>query len=124
MKKAGTFLLLGLTLIFVGFVIGMLVGRNIQGDAVTVQVAPEMTIQNTIPTAHQDAETVAKLININTASVEMLDTLPGVGPVIAKRIVDFRNEHGPFQQVTDIAMVEGIGPEKLLTLLDFITVED
>lgn len=49
-------------------------------------------------------------INLNNATVEQLDTLPGVGPVIAGRIVQWRNRHGRFTSVDELREVEGIGP--------------
>ncbi|MBR1553253.1 MAG: ComEA family DNA-binding protein [Schwartzia sp.] len=52
-------------------------------------------------------------IHINTAGEKELDELPGVGPIMAKRIVEYRNEHGPFESVDDLAKVRGIGAEKL-----------
>jgi competence protein ComEA len=53
------------------------------------------------------------LVSLNTADVAALDTLPGVGPVIAQRIVDWRTEHGRFTSVDELAEVSGIG-EKLM----------
>lgn len=49
-------------------------------------------------------------INLNTATVEQLDSLWGVGPVLAKRIVEYRLRHGPFRRIEDIQKVRGIGP--------------
>lgn len=51
-----------------------------------------------------------QLVNINTASAELLDTLPGIGEVKAKAIVDYRNQHGLFQRIDEIMKVPGIGP--------------
>ena len=48
-------------------------------------------------------------MSLNTADVTALDTLPGVGPVIAQRIVDWRTEHGRFTSVDELAEVSGIG---------------
>ena len=121
MKKGGTFLLLGLTIAFLGFIVGMLVGRSIHREPVTIQLTTESTAFMTVD---DNSTAPAERININTASEEVLDTLPGIGPVIAKRIVKYRKEQGPFQKTTDLSYVEGIGPEKLLAILDFITVED
>ncbi len=124
MKKGGTFALLCLTLAFVGFAFGMLVGRNIEKEPVTIGISTrlEPTIGQTV---HNEQETVAATrININTASAQILDTLPGIGPVLAQRIVDYRQKNGPFMEVADLSKVEGIGSEKLLALLDYITVED
>ncbi len=52
-------------------------------------------------------------IHINTADEKKLDELPGVGPIMAKRIVEYRNEHGPFTAVDDLLKIRGIGDEKL-----------
>jgi competence protein ComEA len=61
-------------------------------------------------------------VNINTASVGELDGLPGIGPVLAQRIVDYRTQHGPFRSVNDLQKVEGIGQKKFESLKDFVTV--
>lgn len=63
-----------------------------------------------------------ELININEASVEELDTLPGIGPTIAQRIVDYRTENGPFQIIEDIMNVSGVGPSTFENIKDLITV--
>ncbi len=62
------------------------------------------------------------LININTATVEELDSLPGIGPAIAQRIIDYRTENGPFAQTEDIMNVSGIGPATFEKIKDLITV--
>lgn len=61
-------------------------------------------------------------ININTASVEELDLLPGIGPVKAAAIVAWREENGPFLCPEDLIRVSGIGEKTLEKLLDQITV--
>lgn len=61
-------------------------------------------------------------INLNTASVEELDTLPKVGPVLAQRIVDWRKEHGAFKSVEELDAVDGVGPKMLEALLPLVTV--
>ena len=52
------------------------------------------------------------LLDLNIATVQDLDTLPGVGPVLAERIVSWRTSHGPFKAVTDLRQVSGIGDRK------------
>ena len=49
-------------------------------------------------------------VNINTADVASLETLPGIGPALAQRIVDFRQASGPFERIEDVMEVSGIGP--------------
>ena len=51
----------------------------------------------------------AGLVNINTASVEQLMTLDGIGESYAERIIEFREKNGPFQKPEDLMMVKGIG---------------
>jgi competence protein ComEA len=63
------------------------------------------------------------LVNINTATLEELDTLPGIGPVKAQSIIDHRNRHGPFNSIEAIQDVVGIGPATYEGLKDLITVQ-
>lgn len=62
------------------------------------------------------------LININTASLEELDTLPGIGPTTAQRIIDYRTTNGPFTTIDEIMDVSGIGPSTFDAMKDLITV--
>lgn len=61
-------------------------------------------------------------VNLNTAGVEELDSLPKVGPVLAQRIVDWRKENGPFKSVEELDAVDGVGPKMLETLLPLVSV--
>ncbi|WP_442545844.1 helix-hairpin-helix domain-containing protein [Arthrobacter sp. KN11-1C] len=61
-------------------------------------------------------------VNLNTATAEELDALPKVGPVLAKRIVEWREQHGPFASVEDLDAVDGVGPKMMETLLPLVTV--
>jgi competence protein ComEA len=67
------------------------------------------------------AETGATVVNLNTATVEQLDALPGIGPVLAARIVDWRTEHGRFTAVEELGEVSGIGPAVLGRLRELVT---
>lgn len=61
-------------------------------------------------------------VNLNTATVEELDALPGVGPVTAQSIVAWRDEHGSFESVDQLGDVDGIGPARLAKLRDRVRV--
>ena len=60
-------------------------------------------------------------LSLGTATAEELDELPGVGPVTAQNILDYRQEHGPFGSVDDLDAVPGIGPARIEQLRDLVT---
>ena len=62
------------------------------------------------------------LVNLNTATVADLDTLPGIGPALAQRIISYREQHGGFRKLEDLLDVPGIGPAKFEELRDLVTV--
>jgi len=62
-------------------------------------------------------------VNINTADASALESLPGIGPALAQRIVDHRQANGPFSQIEDIVQVSGIGPATFEKLRDLITTD-
>jgi len=61
-------------------------------------------------------------ININIATAENLDSLPGIGPSFARRIIDYRNEHGSFRSVSELLKVSGIGEKKYSQIKDRVTI--
>ena len=72
--------------------------------------------------AHAQKTPPTHPINLNTASIEQLQKLPGIGPNTAKAIVDFRNHSGPFQRVEDLLAIKGISKSKLEKLRPYVTV--
>ena len=71
----------------------------------------------------QSASAEGGLININTATIHELTTLPGVGPAMAERIITHRETYGPFRIIEEITDVSGIGERRFQDLRDLITVE-
>jgi competence protein ComEA len=68
------------------------------------------------------AEAADALVNINTAGAGELETLPGIGPVLAQRIIDYREQHGPFVKPEDLMDVSGIGPKTYESIAPHVTV--
>jgi len=62
------------------------------------------------------------LVNLNTATIDQLQTLPGVGPVLAQRIIEYRDHHGGFAAVEDLRKVTGIGDARYNELKSLVTV--
>lgn len=61
-------------------------------------------------------------ININTAGIDELQNLPGIGPSLAQRIVSYREKNGQFSSVSELDRVDGIGPQRLKSLKDLVTI--
>lgn len=61
-------------------------------------------------------------VNLNTATLEQLDTLDGIGPGIGQRIIDYREQHGGFRNVDELGEVPGIGDKRMATLRPLVTV--
>lgn len=64
----------------------------------------------------------AAVINLNTATVQQLDSLPGIGAKVAARIVEYRQKNGQFKKIEDLMNVKGIGEKNFLRIKDRLTV--
>jgi competence protein ComEA len=73
-------------------------------------------------TAAGPSTTASGPIDLNAATIEQLDTLPGIGPATAQAIVSYRNRHGRFRSVTELLEVPGIGPSKLEAIRTLVRV--
>lgn len=78
---------------------------------------------NNNPANDKVGPTTGGLIRINTATLEELDSLPGIGPAIAQRIIDYRENNGGFKTIEEISEVSGIGEATFAKIKDLITVE-
>ena len=92
------------------------------GEQVVVPTAEEHAAQQSAAEASGGAAGVGGKVNINTASAEQLDTLPGVGESTAQKIIADREANGPFSSPEDLKRVSGIGDKKYAELADLITV--
>ncbi len=72
--------------------------------------------------SNQEVQTVSGLLNINIASSSDLESLQGVGPSTAQKIIAFRSSNGPFKSIDDLLNVSGIGEKKLAGIRPYITV--
>ena len=68
------------------------------------------------------AATATAPVNLNTATAEQLATIPGVGPKMAERIIDYRQKNGGFKKVEDLMNVSGVGEKSFLKMKPLITV--
>ena len=109
MKNTALWLLV-ICLVFAGFAGGFFLGRN----------ANHSDVQHSQIPAATTPEDTGKL-NINTATASQLEALPGLGPVLAQRIVAYRQAHGLFTTAEQLLLVEGIGDGLLEILSDYIT---
>lgn len=129
--------LVAFTALFCAFLLGFFIGRSGTRGTLTVQ-----SLGLSAPVADTTADTIAPApsggeedtasadaavstqepVNINTATSEQLQTLPGIGEVLAQRIIAFREENGPFRLVQELTDVRGIGDSIYDGLKDYITV--
>ena len=118
MKKQAIWILLSVEVFALALLLGFFLGRNSANSPVQISKLPDATSASS---ETEPEETIGK-ININTADLEELQKLPSIGPVRAQRIIDYRNEHGPFTSVSELTSVSGIGLDRLDKIMDYATV--
>ena len=72
----------------------------------------------------KEEEAISQKVDINTASQEDLEKIKGIGPGLAKKIIEYRESHGSFEKIEDIINVKGIGEKKFEKIKEFITVTE
>jgi competence protein ComEA len=90
-------------------------------DGVQILVPAMVTAQSGGAVPGGSPEAPVGPVSLSSATVDELDQLPGVGPITAHKIVDYRTEHGPFSAVDELDSVPGIGPTRIEQLRDLVT---
>jgi competence protein ComEA len=96
--------------------------KVVDGELIMVGVTPSPGVAVPAGPAGTGAAAAGGLVNLNTATLADLDTLPGVGPVLAQRILDAREAQGGFKAVSELRKVDGIGDARYEQLKDLVTV--
>jgi competence protein ComEA len=81
----------------------------------------QVLVPRRIPVAAAAGQAPAGRVSLGSATVEQLDALPGVGPVTAQKIVDYRSAHGGFRSVEDLDAIPGIGPARVEQLRELVS---
>ena len=97
-------------------------GQQVRVPEKEAAASTGITPDKSVPAGAKAANTANGKVNINTADEAALDTLPGVGPAMAKRIIEYRMTEGMFQSIEDIKKVRGIGEAKFEKMKDKISI--
>lgn len=114
MKKPAEWTLVAVTALFAFLLLVVFVLRDLRDTPVQVRAMTSAAEAAASPSA-------AEKLNVNTATAQQLQTLPGIGEVLARRIIAYREENGPFRSVGELALVDGLGQKKLEAIWDLIT---
>lgn len=135
MEKKACYIVIGMGMIFLGLLI---LFYSLMPSSVTVQRPTEDSISAISETSKINATnnsdktdiststeaTVTYPINLNTATAKDLsDNISGIGDVLAARIIEYRENHGPFSSVDELTNVSGIGEKKLAAIKEYLTAE-
>ena len=127
MKKQPIYLLFLAGALFAGITLGFFLGRNLTRGDVMISLPESMYTEPTQASTAASVETtgaeeVSFPLDINQADSEALQALPGIGEVLAGRIIAYRDENGLFSSPDQLMNVEGIGEKRLEAILDYITI--
>jgi len=105
------------------FVLGYLIGANQNTKSVKVTYASSVeTTKENVEVREEEQTGEDGRIDLNTADQAQLETLPGIGPELASRILEYRAENGGFESVEELKNVNGIGEVRYSEIADLVTV--
>lgn len=116
--KRPQWILMIITGVFFCLLIGIFIGRNLTQSYISI---PDSTNSQVSDSTNKNQSNDGR-IDINTASLQQLQLLPGIGQTIAQRIIDYRTENGHFSTIEDIMNVSGIGQKKFDEIKPYIKV--
>jgi competence protein ComEA len=120
LMKTSQKLLVVLTMFFAAFIAGLFAARNVGRAPVHIRTLSPVVAVDAVPDS--TATVTPAVIDLNTATAQQLESLPGIGPVIAARIIAYRRETGGFESVGELMNVSGIGEKKLEAIWDYVTI--
>ena len=115
-KKPFLLVAIALSLLFLLTCSGILMHHNLASG---IKMSSDKHTSSNLPTNEP-----SKQLNINTATVDELTLLPGIGEVLAERIVAYRIAHGPYTSIEELTNVTGIGSKTLDSIREYITIGD
>lgn len=126
MKKAGSFILALVVALSLAGISGFYLVRNRRQEPITPRListaATSLPSRGTTPPPETTLPQPAFPVDLNTADMDTLMTLPGIGPVLAGRILEYRQTHGSFTQIDDLLEIDGIGQKRLEAIREYITI--
>ena len=114
--KKGRFVLYMICILSFGLMIGIFCGRNMRADYVQLPTDDLSTNENTISLQ------LDYRLDLNTATQTQLIELPGIGEILAQRILEYRDSNGPFKTIEELLNVPGIGEGKLKQIKERIKI--
>lgn len=127
MKNSPVSILAWMCLVLAAFLSGLYLGRNVTGESIQISALSSTATSasyGTVPSSQAGTSSSVQTggkININTADLYTLMSLPGIGQTYAQRIIDYRTANGPFKDISEIKNVDGIGDKRYEEIKNLIT---